>query len=179
MLSARAVCVASPHHSPGARLVTPVPWHPSGCSVAFATVASVLGPLVESAMQPWRILYMRTITQEARGQCLSCWPCSGCEEINVVLLAQVSQPLSHLSSLQQQTPCMLHSHFISWLYRTPDCPGSTSAACQGWPAAAFEYSWVVFFKGLLPPHTLSLRTGRRQPQEKESVDKELSLVSLG
>lgn len=36
---------------------------------------------------------------------------------------------------------------------SPDCPGSTSAACQGWPAAAFEYTWLMFFKGWLPSHT--------------------------
>lgn len=75
------------------------PMSPSGCSVTSATVTPMLRPLVVSDMQSWRILCMRTITQEARGQCLSCWPRSGCEKINVVLLAQVSQPLSHLSSL--------------------------------------------------------------------------------
>lgn len=75
---------------------------------------------------------------------------------------------------------MLHSHFVSWLYRIPWL-SRKHHSCQ--PGVAGSCLWVhlnfVFSKGYFRTTPPKLRTGRRQPKGKETVDRELSLVLLG
>lgn len=93
-LSPRPACEVSPHHSPKARPTAPL----QGTTVAHISPGTAEQPLLQChpSLDP-----CASGQQSRRQEARSCAavPRSGSKEINAVLLAQVSQTLSHQSSL--------------------------------------------------------------------------------